>query len=48
MNLTERRLEAGDAMAFRTLRLAALRLFPHNFGSAWEEEAQLPFAFWEN
>lgn len=55
MNVTVRRLGVGDALAVRTLRLAArtlrlaaLRLFPDNFGSAWEEEAQQPFAFWEN
>ena len=48
MSVTVRRLGVGDALAVRTLRLAALRLFPDNFGSAWEEEAQQPFAFWEN
>ena len=48
MKLSVRRLDVSDAVAVRTLRLAALRLFPHNFGSAWEEEAQQPFAFWEN
>ena len=46
MKLSVRRLDVSDAVAVRTLRLAALRLFPHNFGAAWEEEAQQPFAFW--
>ena len=36
-----RQLGAGDAAAFRALRLEALRLHPEAFGAAWEEEAAL-------
>jgi RimJ/RimL family protein N-acetyltransferase len=36
-----RRLVAGDADAFRRVRLDALRLHPEAFGSAYEDEAAL-------
>jgi ribosomal protein S18 acetylase RimI-like enzyme len=40
-------LAPGDAIAVRDLRLQGLRLSPQSFGSAWEEEAPLPLAWWE-
>jgi ribosomal protein S18 acetylase RimI-like enzyme len=39
-----RRVEAGDAAAFRALRLEALRDHPADFGSDWETERELPLA----
>ena len=43
-----RRLHPADAVAVRELRLEGLRLSPAHFGSAWEEEATQPLAFFEN
>ena len=37
-----------DAVAVRDVRLEGLRLFPQNFGSAWEEEALHSLAWWES
>jgi ribosomal protein S18 acetylase RimI-like enzyme len=37
-------LDAGDAAAFRTLRLAALRECPTAFSSSYEEECDIPVA----
>ena len=37
-----RRLEPGNALAFRAIRLEALRESPAAFGSSYEEEAVLP------
>jgi hypothetical protein len=37
-----------DAAAVRDVRLEGLRLFPQNFGTAWEEEAVHPLAWWES
>ncbi len=45
--LTIQRLETAHAVAVRELRLGALRLFPENFGTSWEEEAGQPLSFWE-
>jgi ribosomal protein S18 acetylase RimI-like enzyme len=44
--VTVRVLSPDDAIAVRQLRLEGLRLAPHAFGSAWEEEAPLPLAWW--
>jgi ribosomal protein S18 acetylase RimI-like enzyme len=44
MVVTVRQLGAGDAAAFRALRLEALRLHPEAFGAAWEEEEALDTA----
>ena len=41
-----RRLHPDDAVAVRDLRLEGLRLFPENFGSSWEEEADQPLTWW--
>lgn len=43
-----RRLHPADAVAVRELRLEGLRSNPAYFGSAWEEEATQPLAFFEN
>ena len=48
MSVRVRKLEPKDAIAVRDLRLAGLRLSPQNFGSAWEEEATQPLAWWES
>jgi ribosomal protein S18 acetylase RimI-like enzyme len=37
-----------DALAVRELRLEGLRLSPASFGSAWEEEAGQPLAWWRS
>ncbi len=39
-------LGPDDAVAVRDVRLEGLRLFPQNFGTAWEEEAIQPLQFW--
>jgi ribosomal protein S18 acetylase RimI-like enzyme len=40
-------LGPADAIAVRDIRLESLRLYPENFGNAWEEEATQPIGFWE-
>ena len=40
-------LTPADAVAVRDIRLESLRLYPENFGNAWEEEATQPIGFWE-
>lgn len=42
-----RLLTPPDAIAVRRLRLEGLRLSPQAFGSAWEEEAVHPLAWWQ-
>ncbi len=39
-----RRLTAADAVAFRALRLAALKAHPADFGSDHDEQARLPLS----
>lgn len=40
-------LGPADALAVREIRLEGLRLYPQNFGAAWEEEAPQPIEWWE-
>jgi GNAT superfamily N-acetyltransferase len=40
-------LAPADAIAVRDIRLEGLRLYPPNFGAAWEEEAPQPIEWWE-
>ena len=40
-------LGPADVVAVRDIRLESLRLYPENFGNAWEEEAAQPIGFWE-
>ena len=42
-----RLLTPSDAIEVRRLRLEGLRLSPQAFGSAWEEEAPHPLAWWQ-
>ena len=42
-----RRLEAGDAAAYRAVRIAGLRDRPASFGSSAEEEEALPLSAFE-
>lgn len=46
--LSVRPLGIAHAVAVRDLRLEALRLFPENFATSWEEEADRPILFWEH
>jgi len=43
-----RLLTPSDAIEVRRLRLEGLRLTPEAFGSAWEEEAPHPLAWWKS
>ena len=45
---TVRLLTPSDAIEVRRLRLEGLRLAPQAFGSAWEEEAPHPLAWWKS
>lgn len=42
-----RRLLVADAMAYRDLRLEGLRLHPEAFGAAFEDEARMSIADWQ-
>jgi ribosomal protein S18 acetylase RimI-like enzyme len=44
---TVRRLMAADAGAYRDIRLEGLARHPDGFGSAWEDEAGQPLAWFE-
>ena len=44
---TIRLLDASDAALYRELRLEALRLHPHAYGSTFEVEAAEPLAYFE-
>jgi ribosomal protein S18 acetylase RimI-like enzyme len=46
-HITLRILTPADAVAYRTLRLAALKAFPHAFRSAYEEAAVQPLSWAE-
>jgi len=43
-----RRLELGEASAYRDVRLRALRSDPSAFGSTWAREQALPEATWQD
>lgn len=45
--MRSRVLTPADALAVRDIRLEGLRLYPQNFGAAWEEEAPQPIEWWE-
>ena len=47
MSFTIRRLTAADASAYRDVRLEGLARHPDGFGSAWEDEAEQPLAWFE-
>ncbi|CAN7587092.1 GNAT family protein [Caballeronia sp. LjRoot29] len=47
MPFTIRRLTASDASAYRDIRLEGLARHPDGFGSAWEDEAEQPLAWFE-
>jgi ribosomal protein S18 acetylase RimI-like enzyme len=47
MPFTIRRLTAADAQAYRDVRLEGLAQHPDGFGSAWEDEAAQPLAWFE-
>ena len=47
MPFTIRRLTAADAAAYRDIRLEGLAQHPDGFGSAWEDEAEQPLAWFE-
>jgi len=47
MPFTIRRLTAADASAYRDIRLEGLARHPDGFGSAWEDEAEQPLAWFE-
>lgn len=44
---TVRRLSAGDATAFRHLRVAGLQAHPESFGASWEAESGKPIGWFE-
>jgi ribosomal protein S18 acetylase RimI-like enzyme len=46
-DIAVRLLTPSDAIEVRRLRLEGLRLTPEAFGSAWEEEAPHPLAWWK-
>jgi RimJ/RimL family protein N-acetyltransferase len=48
VSVSIRVLGPPDALAVRELRLEGLRLSPESFGSAWEEEAGQPLAWWRS
>ena len=43
-----RALRADEGLAYRDVRLRALRLAPEAFGSTWEEESVQPDDFWRD
>jgi RimJ/RimL family protein N-acetyltransferase len=47
MSFTIRRLTAADAFSYREIRLEGLAQHPAGFGSAWEDEAGKPLAWFE-
>ena len=42
MNLTYRKLNAIDSIAYREIRLESLKLHPESFGASYEEQKNLP------
>ncbi|MGH9821281.1 MAG: hypothetical protein ACRD43_14035, partial [Pyrinomonadaceae bacterium] len=42
MPITYRRLKPGDEDAYRRIHLAALKTFPDNFGTLYEDQVKVP------